>query len=76
MARPASRTLPCPGEFRDEPATGTVPLSLRINRQTVECRHMIVRRDHDRLTELRVPDDYRVNLGDEHIVRARALREE
>ena len=28
----------------DEPATGTVPLSLRINCQTVECQHMIVRR--------------------------------
>ena len=41
----------------DEPATGTVALSLRINCQPVESQHMIVRRERDRLTELQVADD-------------------
>ena len=60
----------------DEPATGTVALSLRINCQPVEGQHVIVRRDRDRLTELRVADDDTLNLGDEYVVGPRLIREE
>jgi len=35
-----------------------------------------VRRERDRLTELRVADDNTINLGDEHLVWSRPLREE
>ena len=60
----------------DESATGTVALSLRINCQPVESQHMIVRWERYRLTELRVADDDTFNLGDEHVLRSRPLREE
>ena len=60
----------------DESATGTVALSLRINCQPGESQHMIVRRVRYRLTELRVADDDTLNLGDEHVLGSRPLREE
>lgn len=55
---------------------GTAAMSLRINCQPVESQHMIVRRERDRLTELRVSDDDTLNLGNEHVLGPRPLREE